>query len=415
MNRWLNNLIKERGKKVFCDSYSFDDLGRLAKQIRSPPDSRIIISEKNSIHLLAKIKSAWDNHSTPVLLSPNLSHDIRSSCINLLKKNDRVVDEGMIVFTSATSSMMPKGVILTHSNLENHLQMLSEHVPVDFLSTNDRTIPLLPWTHCYGLMGECFSMMERGGQMFNGNYFVRANLNKPTILFVVPKIIEKFLRINQKLEKYFFVKDARRIIFGPKIRFLVSGGAHLPNELISEFRKQFQIDIYQGYGCTEMSPMIALETEFPNNQTFKILPNIELRLDKNEEIHVNGPNRFYGYLGEPPLPVNEFYKTGDIGKLVTDNRMMVTGRSGSKVKLKNGYFVDLAHEEDKIKNVVKSAHVCLWEEKGDIRGIVYKPQCKIPCGIKEIKIEPTIENGMLTIKGEMRREKLKTLYNKLWE
>lgn len=411
MNRWMNRLIQTRGCKLFCDSYSFEDLGRLSRAIDSPKNTRIVISEANGINLLAKIKSAWDAGSTPVLISPKLDPFIKATCIAKLD-TERAPNEAMIVFTSATSSLMPKGVILTHSNLESHLSMLDQHVPQRFLSASDRTIPMLPWTHCYGLMGECFSMMERGGRMFTGNYFFQANLRHPTVLFIVPKILEKFLEMNQKLSPYLNVWKRTRLLFGRKIRYLVSGGAPLSDDLIMRCNEELILDIYQGYGCSEMSPMISLETEFPNTQGSELLPGIQLKFE-GEEILVNGPNRFYGYLGEPPLPPDEFYRTGDLGRFVSENRLEIVGRSACHVKLKNGYFIDLSYEEERIKKLLGTQFVSLWEDKGELRGVVYGSTANVPpiTGLMKIETKPTLENGMLTIKGEMRRQELKRLYN----
>lgn len=407
----MNRLIQTRSRKPFCDSYSFEDLGRLSRGIDSFKHKRIVISEPNGIRLLAKIKSAWDAGSTPVLLSPKLDPKLKASCVAKLD-SERVPDEAMIVFTSATSSLMPKGVILTHANLESHLSMLDAHVPQRFLSADDRTIPMLPWTHCYGLMGECFSMMERGGRMFTGSYFIQANLRRPTILFIVPKILERLLDLNKKMLPYLTARKRSRLLFGPDIRFLVSGGAPLSDELITRCNEELGLDVYQGYGCSEMSPMISLETDFPNTQASNILPGVEMKLE-GEEILVKGPNRFYGYLGEEPLPPGEFYRTGDLGRIVVENRVEIIGRSASHVKLKNGYFIDLSYEEERIKKLLGTQYVCLWEDRGELRGVVYDPRDDVSpvTGLKKIDTRPTVENGMLTIKGEMRRQELKRLYN----
>ena len=408
----MKGLIRRRGDRVFCDRYCYNDIEYMSRKFRFPSNKRILLSESNGIQFLSKLLAIWEVNSTPVLLSPKLNPAIKNSCVQMID-GERVPDEAMIVFTSATSSMRPKGVILTNSNLENHLNMLNNHVSHHFLSKDDRTTSILPWTHCYGLMGECFSMMERHGHMVTGNYLFSAQLHQPTILFVVPKVLEKLLDMNKKL---FFLskKQRRRILFGPKIRFIVSGGSFLPQSLIDEFVDEFNVDIYQGYGCSEMSPMISLETEIPNTQRMKMIDGIDIKIQDDGELFVNGLNRFYGYVGAPKLENDEYYKTGDVGRLDQD-RLILCRRKSSTVKLRNGYFIDLDEKEKELLKTTGSSMISLWESEGDLRGIVYQPKVDLRFFpfLKEIKYEPTIENDLLTVKREAKRSKMIELYGQL--
>lgn len=416
MIQWMKDLIKRNGDRIFCDGYSYNELALISRHYKFPSNKRIVVSEDNSIFLLSKLMAIWSVDSTPVMISPKLDKDLKKECLKMIEvHNERVNDEGMIVFTSGTSSIRPKGVILTHSNLEHHRNMLDNHVSKSFLSGKDRTICILPWTHCYGLMGECFSMMERGGTMkVTGNYFLNVYRHKPTILFVVPKFIEKILHINKNISWLLNKDQKRRYLFGTDIRFLVSGGAYLPSDLMDEFQYEFGIDIYQGYGCSEMSPMICLETRFANMRYMQMIDGVDIKIDHDGEILVRGPSRFYGYLGSPKLDDDTYYFTGDLGKIF-QNRLIHCGRKGSLVKLRNGYYIDLDRKEMEILQETESLYVSIWEDNGELKGVVYRPKKNLQRFpyLEKLPLEPTIENGMLTVKRELKRHIMKEIYKVL--
>lgn len=349
------------------------------------------------------------------MISPRLTPDIRNKCIQACRDHPSHPDEAMVVFTTGTSSIYPKGVLLSHDNIMCHMDMLRRHVPERLLNSQDRTIPLLPWTHCYGLLGECFSVLDRMGSMRVCRRLTELpyhiHMYKPTILFVVPKMIEKILEYDRRMRSILSKETRKQMWFGSQIRYLVSGGAALSEQSLRETRDHLGLSVYQGYGCTEMSPMITLQTEENDNNVGTLLPDIEIMFGQDQEILVRGPNRFMGYLGENLLDRDIFYHTGDAGYMDDKHRLHITGRLSAIVKLSNGRFVNLNQLEQDIQKTV-AAPLCLWDHEGRIHGAVVRPTPhqwhKLIADYKWIEWHQrphdfSMADGTLTLKGEVSR------------
>ena len=429
MQRWFHKLIQQGRDRICIHPHTFNDLHHLSKEYRKllnvKPMERVMVSGHNSIHLLARIKAIWDLNGIPCMLPNKCTPDTKKHCEQLIHETDGTPEEALVVFTTGTSSLQPKGVRLSHDNLVSHLSMLREHVPRDLLNETDLTIPILPWYHCYGLMGECFTMMDRQAQMktLPSGYspfvfFQYMQFYEPTVLFVVPKVIERILERDRILRPLLPLTYRRQCWFGPKMRYLVSGGASLDPNLLEECKKHLAIDIYQGYGCSEMSPMISLQTSPSPLDSGKILPGVSVSFSSTNEIIVKGRNRFMGYLGEEELSPDATYATGDTG-YVKDNLLYVTGRLKNIVKLSNGRFVNLDLTEEHVKKTIHGIEqICIWEERGSLAGVVYgkKIDKYAVRQMKQVDLwilhEPlTVEKGECTLKGEFRRAVIKERYH----
>jgi len=385
-------------------------------------NQRVIVSDVNRPQFISKIGALWELGATPCLLSPSMKPSTKQHCQSLIQTfpfpsstNTNLDKEALVLFTSGTSSLNPKGVVLSHSNLLSQLQTLNQIIPFHLLNEQSRTVALLPWTHCYGFIGECLMTMQRGGQMhpiFKYHplrYWMAIQRMSPTTLFTVPAILESWQRIHQQKLKSYVSKDmAKRILFGSQLQYMVSGGAKLSLEVKDYFYNELGVPILEGYGCTEMSPMIALQTEFSNynNCTMKdhkdigtILPGIDYKISEfDQELWVRGPNRFLYYLSEkgeddasplkkgeetdasplkkgeetdasPPKKENDYssnlwYATGDRVKVIND-KIYLLGRKSEQVKTSNGRFLRL---ED-MENYVRDYHVMSMKDIKDIKDI----------------------------------------------
>jgi long-chain acyl-CoA synthetase len=358
------------------------------------------------------------------MLPNKCTSDTKKHCEQLIHQTDGTAEEALVVFTTGTSSLQPKGVRLSHDNLVSHLSMLREHVPYDLLNEKDTSMPILPWYQCYGLMGECFSMMDRQARMVslpNGYsplvFFQYIQYYQPTVLFVVPKVIERILEKDRVLRPILPLKYRRQCWFGPRMRYLVSGGASLDPDLLEECKKHLAIDVYQGYGCSEMSPMISLQTSPSALDSGKILPGVEVSFSSTNEVLVKGRNRFMGYMGEEELPPGAVYATGDTGYM-KEGLLYITGRLKNIVKLSNGRFVNLELTEEHIKKTIHGVEqICIWEDRGALTGVVYGRNIDNNAirQLSQVDLwflrEPlTVERGEYTLKGEPRRAVIKERY-----
>jgi len=156
-------------------------------------------------------------------------------------------------------------------------------------------------------------------------------------------------------------KLANRVVFskiregmGGKVETFISGGAPLGREL-AEWYASVGIRIHEGYGLTETSPVIAVNT--PLNHRIgtvgKTLPNIEVRIAEDGEILVRGPSIFKGYWNRPEETKaafeNGWFKTGDIGNIDADGYLSVTDRKKDLIKTSGGKFIAPQPIENSLK------------------------------------------------------------------
>jgi long-chain acyl-CoA synthetase len=146
-------------------------------------------------------------------------------------------------------------------------------------------------------------------------------------------------------------KLANKLVFskiragmGGKVTTFISGGAPLGREL-ADWYATVGIRIHEGYGLTETSPVIAVNTPIHHRigTVGKILPNLEVRIAADGEILVRGPSVFKGYWKRPEETQNAFedgwFKTGDIGNIDADGYLSVTDRKKELIKTSGGKFI----------------------------------------------------------------------------
>src|SRR5205807_1678738 len=141
---------------------------------------------------------------------------------------------------------------------------------------------------------------------------------------------------------------------GGKVETFISGGAPLGREL-AEWYATVGIRIHEGYGLTETSPVIAVNT--PINHRIgtvgKALANLEIRIAEDGEILVRGPSVFKGYWKQPEETQNAFvdgwFKTGDIGNIDADGYLSITDRKKDLIKTSGGKFIAPQPIENSLK------------------------------------------------------------------
>ena len=425
MYKWMRLTCERWGDRPFIGRISYRDVLRMSENViqDARANDRIIVSEPNSALMIARLLALWRVGSVPCLISPNVPVEKKQYCTELVKGTQG--DEALILFTSSTSGSRPKGVRLGHRGLLAHIDMLREHVPRTVFHGDDRTFAFLPWTHCYGLMGECMSVMDRGASMgildtksFDPYRFVWGlHRTSPTILFVVPRVLD----VLMPYPKWCWG--------GERLRYIVSGGAYLDPVKKRAFMHRHRIPILQGYGMTEMSPMVSLQNH-PDACTGEdvgtLLPGVRARIDPvTEEILVHSPAKALGYLNHTEWDRDAFYRTGDTGALENDRLLTVRGRLGDMIKLPNGRFASLATlEQDLLRKHPWIKELCLWQENGRTRGILYgsppSSDKAIRSDFKEMDVKMVnhsfadVRSGTLTLKGEISRHAVRARYNHLW-
>ena len=348
-------------------------------------------------------------------------------------------DTAVILYTSGTSGK-PKGVKLTHENIMTNMDAVEERTKSNPVCEFDRYVSFLPWDHCYGLNCELNYIIRNGASSHIvqdvtqiGKNFLEYN---PSVLCAVPKL---FQSIHQKTNKVkylpkFIQRMVKPKIFGNELRLVSSGGSALDPNLIKHFQGM-GIDIYQGYGSTECSPMISLNS-IDNNMpgsVGKILDCNEVKII-NGEIYVSGSNVTSGYVNhfDHESFVNiydkKWYNTGDLGH-IEDDYLYITGRTKENYKLSNGIFVNPNDIERELLRIPGIDQAMVFGNNQDTNSAVIVSnlsvikikdlveqhkdkfgQSKIPRDLIVTDDPFTTDNGLLTQKQSMKRDNIMDKY-----
>ena len=302
----------------------------------------------------------------------------------LIEKGKKLIEEGnkefidakinpeemnIMLFTSGTTSKS-KVVALSHKNLVSNVMDFASVLTVDY---SDRILSFLPLHHVFECtVGMLYSLYIGAQRSFcDGIRHIIENLNEYEITFAsfVPAIYESMYKtILKNLEKQGKLEAVKKImeenrnktmaekkeifkdihkIFGGNIKLFVSGAAALDKEVEYAFR-DWGINLCQGYGLTETSPVIGVETDdnFRVGSIGKALPHIQARIDDANdegmgELTVKGPNVMLGYYQDEEatkevMEKDGWFHTGDLAKIDEDGYIFICGRKKSVIVLKNG-------------------------------------------------------------------------------
>jgi long-chain acyl-CoA synthetase len=293
-------------------------------------------------------------------------------------------DLATIIYTSGTTGE-PKGVMLTHANFISNVLAIENALPI---YESDVSLSVLPLSHifervCFYVFCWCgVSVYYAASFDVVGEYLREV---RPTIMTAVPRLFEKvYHRIVQKGtgaggfkeklfrwalavgQRYAELRDkggrvppllelqqefASRLVFskwregvGGRLRYFVSGGAPLSPALSYAFLGA-GVTILQGYGMTETCVVSANRPDDNRVGTVGLaFPGISLAIDPDGEILVNGPNVMRGYYKKEEETASVFtpsgwFRTGDVGRLDEDGRLLITDRKKELFKLSNGKYV----------------------------------------------------------------------------
>jgi long-chain acyl-CoA synthetase len=294
-----------------------------------------------------------------------------------------------IIYTSGTTGTA-KGAMLTHGNIASNITC--SLLGFD-MHPGEVSISFLPLSHVTARHVD-FSMLYHGVTLaycpFIENLTETLLEVRPTVFVSVPRVYEKIYAKTEMRARGFPKraiyrwalsvgrankpailagriptstnwKLANQLVFskireglGGRVQTFISGGAPLGREL-AEWFATVGIRIHEGYGLTETSPVIAVNT--PVNHRIgtvgKVLPNLEVRIAEDGEILVRGPSVFQGYWNRPEETKNAFqdgwFMTGDIGQIDADGYLSVTDRKKELIKTSGGKFIAPQPIENSLK------------------------------------------------------------------
>lgn len=300
-------------------------------------------------------------------------------------------DLATLIYTSGTTGE-PKGVMLTHGNIASNVNYSLAGFDI---SQSDSCISFLPLSHITARHLD-YAIYTRQATVAYCPSFDKlpAALKeiRPTILVAVPRVFEK---VRQEAERQASLSGVKKRIFGwavktgqkhreeilrgetpsalswklanklvfskiqsgfgGRVRYYIAGGAPLGMDTATWFAG-VGIRILEGYGLTETSPVLAINTSaaYRIGSVGKPLPNVECRIAEDGELLVRGPNVFSGYWHRPDQTTEVFdadgwFRTGDIGRIDENGFLFITDRKKELLKTSGGKLVAPQPIENKLK------------------------------------------------------------------
>lgn len=396
------------------------------KYILADSDSKIIIlSNPTQLGKIQQIKGDLPELKQIVACDPAMAGEGILSFDEVLARGEKKLKEdpdlfrkrseavqpsevASIIYTSGTTGN-PKGVMLTHTNIVSNVKAADMAIEC---TAEDRALSFLPLCHIFERMVD-YLLISRGVTIAYAESVEKVPNNMvevaPTLMASVPRLYEKmYARVMDMAQsgsplkkKIFFwalgvgrrygeatLKQetpstllslqkaiATKLVFhkihartGGRLRFFISGGAPLARE-IAEFFYSAGITILEGYGLTETSPVIAVNT--PKNLRFgtvgKVVSNVEVKIAEDGEILCKGPNVMKGYYkreAETREAIKDgWFHTGDIGHLDPDGYLVITDRKKDLLKTSGGKYIAPQPIENTLKTHEMIANIVVLGDK----------------------------------------------------
>ena len=310
-------------------------------------------------------------------------------------------------FTSGTTGR-PRCVMLTNRNMGSQISAICEVIP---LSENDTGLSLLPLSHTFEIMTNVAGALHCGGTLYLNESIrtVKKNLreNHPTILVTVPLILQSLykeilntarkqgrtdelqraIRVGSVLQKIGIDMSERlfrelREPLGGRLHTIICGGAALDPELI-RFFGVLGIEVLQGFGITECSPVVSVNRHGKNvvGSVGLCLPCCEVKIE-GREICVRGDSVSPGYYNDPDATAKSFrngwFHTGDMGRLDKKGNLFFEGRIKNLIILSNGENVSPEELEERLYHAEGVLDAVVYENDGKITAEIYADRELIP-------------------------------------
>ncbi len=344
-------------------------------------------------HIILMDSSVYENNETPSLYSipENYTAKWRRSPLST---------SAFIIYTSGTTGN-PKGVEITYKNMLAQMHDLRIALNEILLTGDLRMLSILPMNHLFELTVGFFTFLNHGFSIYYPQSLkpkdildvmsekkiqfmvtvpaflkllkssIESEINKkPPIvkhIFNICYAIAKFVPL--KMRKYLF--GAIHAKFGGEFFGCIAGGAALDSK-VGEFFERIGIEVRQGYGLSEASPVVAVNRgKYQDIKSIgSALPSFEARIDENTgELLLRGPSVMKGYYKQPELTAevideDNWLHTGDIARIDAKTKLIyITGRIKNMIVLSGGKKVFPEEIEAVLEQSTNFAEVCVMGMK----------------------------------------------------
>lgn len=288
----------------------------------------------------------------------------------LLPREVKLDSLATVIFSSGSTGI-PKGVMLSHRNIVSNIEGVEQAISVD---RTDCLLGILPFFHSFGFtVGLWLPMLAGFGVVYHTNPLESRKIGElsrqygATLLIATPTFVWDYIRRCQP-------EDFK------SVRLAIVGAERMKPELARSFEEKFGVGLYQGYGCTELSPVVSVGTPGYFDRAEKQfghkpgtvghpIPGVAVRIVKPDTLEDLGPNQegmllikgpsvMRGYLGDPEktseVMRDGWYVTGDIAKLDEDGFITITDRLTRFSKIA-GEMVPHIQVEDALHKALGSA------------------------------------------------------------
>ena len=374
-----NSLIRSKADMIFFDKKYEEKISQIKEKNNTNLKEYVCFEEAEGFKNISKLLKTGNE-------------EINSGKTDFINAKIDENEMAILLFTSGTTSKS-KAVMLSQKNIASNVYAMQ---CVEAIYSTDTNIAFLPFHHIFG--STCMVVMLAYGvrTVFpDGLRYIKKNLNEYGVsVFVgVPVLVEaiyktimkevqkqgktKLVNIATKISNFLLKLhiDIRRILFksiinelGGKLRFVISGGAPADSKIAKGFN-DLGIEVVQGYGLTETSPVIAAENKKCMKAGTVGIPmlNVKLKIENPDEngigeIRVKGPNVMLGYYeneeATKEVLKDGWFYTGDLGYLDKNGCLAITGRSKNLIVLKNGKKV-FPEELETLVNRLELVEECM--------------------------------------------------------
>jgi acyl-[acyl-carrier-protein]-phospholipid O-acyltransferase/long-chain-fatty-acid--[acyl-carrier-protein] ligase len=301
-----------------------------------------------------------------------------------LTQRDRSPDSLAAVIFSSGSTGAPKGVMLSHYNLLANIEAIAQ---LFWIGPNDRIVGCLPFFHSFGFTVTIwFPLISGCGVLYHPN-----PMDARTIGEMTARYRATFLLSTPTFCSTYIRKVAREEF--ASLRYVLVGAEKLRQPVAEAFREKFGVELLEGYGCTEMSPVVAVNVpDFQWGKDTQVgnkpgtvghpLPGVAARvvdpvtfvpLPPNQEglLLVKGSNRMTGYLHQPDRTSEVFrdgwYITGDVALVDDEGFVKITDRLSRFSKIA-GEMVPHGRVEEALASVLGEAPCAVTAVPDEQRG-----------------------------------------------